>query len=976
MKKLAFATFMLLTASVAQAQVTGTMRLDNSDCSYDTLEFRNIGPGMTYTKVYFPQIGRSAYEMTVSYVKIDMTNPYNSHTSYIAQDQFYTAHSQLDEYEWRKKQGTKAVATVMGGAFVQINSNDELKPSWEVAGGLVSDGRLLLNPSGSCYYVTDGGKACVGNVSLTAQAVRADGTRIAISNINRYRGRSSGVTLYCNNYGQSRDAKADAGAGTEILLSLTDAGKVGTYGNYKCKVENVYTGTNHSFSPNQIILSANGDAEKLLAGITAGEELTLTVSCTDATGSALSIMQSSTPLFGYGVKSGVAQSTGKAGYAQCAFGVSQDGNTSYWFLLEQSENSDAPVSLLNEFMAQVGAWDALLMDGGPSAEMTVLGEWTAPNSIGAGFNGRNVPCGLVAYSTAPSDNTLASVDFKEIKVEVNKGSSYTPGLYGFNRYGELISSNVGSNSAVYLTCDESVGTISADGWSFTPTTGKSGYIYAHVKGSSATSKMWINVRTVATIKVEPESLFTEDGRGLNASVYVIGTDGTKTQIDAGDANWTATNKWVCDVDKDGYLYPGQDNDGSEALVIAEYLGQKDTITVTVENVEEDYVNYAAQMESPDDINLRLPGVPSSFTVKLKSNGAVSALLKYTAGSSVKEEIFEDLKPGETTVHTVTLPYSDIDAYPVTINSISSPGQDGVSVEQFMVYYHNKTEAETVSAIHVQPKTFFTASGRGRQASVTLERTDKTVETLNPSAVEWKSDNNAICSVSDEGYLSPDMDGEICVTASYLGFSDAIDITVQNPKDDEHSLKDEVKDISDMNIVLPSIPTSFFVQTLTDTEEGADITIIYKKGETRCEEKLGFIDPGTTTCTTVQLDVDDFEAYPVTIEKIVADGAPVQLLALTALYHGAEPTPVTPPTGITSIDNADGIKVFRADANIMISIPDGVFAECRVLSLDGKQIMPEAGIYGAGNPTVICHTQATPLLILVNIEGKRYIYKIQ
>lgn len=973
MKKIIFSLIMLFTVLGIQAQGRGVMNIDGYNNSFDTLVFRNIGPGMTYTKVSFPYMYKSGYRMIVAYVTIDMTNPNNSHTSYIANDKFYTAHSQLDEYNRQINLGKKAVATVMGGAFVQVNTTDPLRPAWEVSGGVVSDGRLLTNPSGDCYYVDDSNNACVGNVKLTANAVTANGVSIPITNINRYRGRSNGVTLFCNNYEKSRDS--DSGAGTEILLSLIGDNKVGTNGTYRCKVENVYTGTNHSFLSNQIILSAKGDAEKQLTGIAVGDEITLNVSCTDETGNALSIMQSSSPLFGYGVKNGVAQGSTMRQYAQCAFGVSQNGDTSYWFLLENSENSNAPVSLLNEFMANLGVWDAMLMDGGPSAEMTIDGEWATPNSIGGNFNGRNVPCGLIAYSIAPDDNTLASVDFKDIKVEVNKGSAYAPKFYGLNQYGEVISNNAEKNPNSYITCDPSIGSVSDDGKSFTPTTGKSGYIYGHVKGSDAVSKMWVEVRTVSKIAVEPKHFFTEEGRGTNAALYVIESDGTKTAINADAASWTATNKWVCDVDETGYLFPKEDNDGEEALVIAEYLGMKDTIYVTVETVNEDFVNNTSLIEKTDDINLQLPGIPTSFTIKLKSDGATSAVLTYTAGLYTHIEAFENMTAGETVTRTVSLPSTEIDEYPITLVGFSTIGGN-ISVEKFIVYYHSKTETETIEAIHIDPKSFFTTAGRGRQAKVTMERTDKSVEPLEPSEVEWTSDNNAICAVDDKGYLTPDMEGNISITAEYLGFKDAMAVTVENQSEDELPLINAIDDIDidNINLVLPSIPTSFLVRTVTDSEAGADITIIYKKGVTQCEEKLGFIAPGTTTSTIVTLDADDFDAYPVTIEKIVVDGAPIQLQALTALYHGAEPTP--PATAITTASEDLGIAVSRKGCDVMVTIPDGDYAECRVLSLDGRQLTSNIKVQGTGSPATICQTQTTPLLVIVNFKGNRYVHKIQ
>ena len=476
MKRLISLLGLLLIFFAGFAQVTGTMYIGGATSSFDTLVHRRIGPGMTYTKVYFNRAGTGGYQMLMNVITMDMTNPYNSHSSYIANDRFYQSNDQIDEYQRQISEGKNPVATMMGGAFVQSNTTNPLYPAWEVSGGMVSDGRLLLNPSGSNYYVDSDRNAGCGRLSLSVNVETPNGS-FSVTNVNRLRGRNSGVTMFCNNYERSRDVNASKGV--EILLSLVGSDGIGVNGDYKCKVERVMTGSGHDFNSNQVILSAEGDSEKYLDGIKAGDDITISVSCLGPSGQALDIIQSATPMTGYAVLGGRAQANSSTLYPQCAIGVSSSGDVVYWADLEINSRSNAPVSMMNEYLANIGVWDAVLMDGGPSAEMTVLGEWATENSIGGGFNGRLVPCGLIAYCTSPSDDTVESVDFKQIKTEARQGAAITPELYGFNQYGELISDDVKGNSDVYLTCDPSVGVISEDGRSFTPTTGKSGYIYAH-----------------------------------------------------------------------------------------------------------------------------------------------------------------------------------------------------------------------------------------------------------------------------------------------------------------------------------------------------------------------------------------------------------------------------------------------------------------------------------------------------------------
>lgn len=696
MRKFIIFIVMLVFAQDIFAQGSGSMFIGGAMSDFDTLTHRRIGPGMTYTKVYFEYAGQDRRRMLMNVIEIDMTNPYNSHTSYMANDRFYESNDQLEEFNRQKKEGKKPVATVMGGAFVDSHSS-ELRPLYEVGGGLVSDGRLLLDPTGLAYYVDSSNKAACGNLALDVTVQSASGS-FKISNVNRVRGRSTGVTLFCNNYAKSRDA--DNSTGSEVLLSLIGSDKVGTNGVYQCKVVQKMSGSGHEFSSNQVILSANGDAESYLAGLNVGDEVSLNVSCIDALGQAVSVMQSSTPLFGYGVVEGKAQPSTMSNYAQCAFGVSKDGNTAYWFDLENNGMSSAPVSMMNEYMVYAGAWNAVLMDGGPSAEMVVQGKWATTTSLGGGYNGRYVPCGLIAYSTAPADDNIVSADFKAVRMSANKNVVCTPELYGFNKYGELISEDAGAASNdIYLECDESFGKITDDGKSFIAVSGNSGFVYVRSKTSDVVGKMWVDVQAAYSIRVEPKLLFTETGRGCNAALYEVQVDGSEERVDAGRAKWTTTDRWICDVDEGGYLYPKEENEGEDAFVICEYLGMKDTIRVVVENQPaDDEVFLTSLVDNLDDIGVVLPSIPTSFFVKVavESGSPSDISIIYKKGEQQCEEKLKADENSESSVSVIVpLDNTEIADYPVTIERISY-GDAKVRLETLSALYRKATPSGIVN----------------------------------------------------------------------------------------------------------------------------------------------------------------------------------------------------------------------------------------------------------------------------------------
>ena len=107
-----------------------------------------------------------------------------------------------------------------------------------------------------------------------------------------------------------------------------------------------------------------------------------------------------------------------------------------------------------EMMRSYGCYDAVNFDGGGSSAMYLQ----LPGIVNTPCDGaeRAVCSGLYMTIDAPADEEIAEIRFKDWAVKLNSGDDYTPVIYGYNRYGRLVDTNV---QGVSLSCPAALGSI-------------------------------------------------------------------------------------------------------------------------------------------------------------------------------------------------------------------------------------------------------------------------------------------------------------------------------------------------------------------------------------------------------------------------------------------------------------------------------------------------------------------------------------
>lgn len=154
----------------------------------------------------------------------------------------------------------------------------------------------------------------------------------------------------------------------------------------------------------------------------------------------------------------------------------------------RSKDSEGCTSkVLADIMRYVGCDDAMNLDGGGSSELYVrsLGICNVPSD----GKERTVANGLFAIAKVPVDNEIASIAFAEFRKKANEKDTYTPVIYGYNKYGIIVNTDV---KGAKLSCPRQLGKILRKGATL-QVAGNKGVHTLTARLGNLTTTMQINV---------------------------------------------------------------------------------------------------------------------------------------------------------------------------------------------------------------------------------------------------------------------------------------------------------------------------------------------------------------------------------------------------------------------------------------------------------------------------------------------------
>ncbi|MDE6396721.1 MAG: phosphodiester glycosidase family protein, partial [Muribaculaceae bacterium] len=120
------------------------------------------------------------------------------------------------------------------------------------------------------------------------------------------------------------------------------------------------------------------------------------------------------------------------------------------------------------------------LDSGGSAQMFVLDKIQNTTTEGTP---RAVANGMMVYSVAPVDETIARIEFFDRRISLPTSATVRPVVWGYNKYGQLVSDDV---DGVTFAVDQTVGSTVSDGKIVVAgPNGATGYVVADYNGIQA-----------------------------------------------------------------------------------------------------------------------------------------------------------------------------------------------------------------------------------------------------------------------------------------------------------------------------------------------------------------------------------------------------------------------------------------------------------------------------------------------------------
>lgn len=644
MKKIFFLIFSFLIISIcARAQ---EIVIDGKSYKVDTVANFKAGPGVRYTAVEF----KGAKRMNVFFLKVDATNPYITYKGALGRDSIYGGEQPSHVAARKSKEGE---------IYIAGTNSDFYHTTGPVGLPLASnviDHELATNTYGSNFnrvFAFDENKTpYIGTLTYSGDLTIGN-DNYSISHVNHSRGADE-MVLFNRHNGKYTHTNP---YGTEVLVKLLDGEAWGINKTMKLKVLSIEKNKGNMLIPQGYgVLSGHGKAATVLDKLSVGDEVNIKLNIT-LNGN---ITSSFTNILGGDWRSemlsnGIVNTTQVWNelHPRTAFGYSKDKKTVIHCVVDgrSSISAGATTKELAEIMLSAGAYDAMNLDGGGSSCL-FLRDFGPMNKNSDGVE-RAVANGIYVISTAPTDNNISEIIPLKQKIRLPRYGIFKPTIYGYNKYGMLISKNV---EGIKMTVDPSVGEITSDGSIFASGT-QSGTVqisYGNIKTTLA-----VEILPEAQIKIKLDSVLLDNKTEYPIEVQSITEEGAMN-IYSNALKWEVENPSICTV-KNGIL-KGIGN--GKTQVIGSLGNFKDTIAVKIEIADAQYLMAKsfsdAQWEIKSSSNLKnithqptANGLETTFTYKRGRNMNISYHNDFEF-YSLPDSFRITFNPGETSIKKMSL----------------------------------------------------------------------------------------------------------------------------------------------------------------------------------------------------------------------------------------------------------------------------------------------------------------------------------
>ena len=387
-------------------------------------------------------------------------------------------------------------------------------------------------------------------------------------------------------------------------------------------------------------------------------------------------------------------------------GYNEDRSKMMWCVIDGRQGNYSQGCTYPEgaaVMRIIGCYDALNVDGGGSTGMYIapMGIVNSPSD----GSERAVANGIFAVLKAPVDNEIAEIRFKDWKMVFPKYGIYRPVIYGYNKYGLLIDTDV---EGFTLSCPEELGEITDEGSTFFGNGSGSHALTASYNGLSASISVTVDAGN------QPEfthkEILIDNYRQWTIGVQSLVNEEYMT-IAPQALSWASSSEDIATVSSEGVLSGIKDGESTITGTVGDFTGE---IKVTVEcptdrvmAIDDDFdasswtfakggVKNATLSNSDNGVafdftvsstrsayvkmskdSMRIWSLPDAIRLRVIQSDSI--ISKITIGSqpnndrSLNRYLTPELKVGVENV--VDLPVSDIadindiGIYPITLSSI-------------------------------------------------------------------------------------------------------------------------------------------------------------------------------------------------------------------------------------------------------------------------------------------------------------------
>ena len=595
---------LLLAVGFSAAAQVDTIVINDKNYHVDVIESQDIGPGIHHYRLRIPD-----YPLNVNILQMDMNNQYNRIETFQASETLYKTEKLATAYNrYKKMTDEKRPIAGANGNFWCVSSQ---QPHSDLLIGATYNGNLrngqIITETNAYSDQWDGGPARTGVIAVDAsknlyiESMNYKGYVIndkigtpEIIQVNKIV-RDNEIALYNSFYGSSKafmpadQYKDDSnvkhfrlveGVATEVYLTINDGQKWMAGQPMTCTVgavkTNAGTGTLGDYD---LCIVGRGDKQELLAKLVTGDQVTINYGWSTAGGATPVIEQL---IGGNAIVMANGEMTGRNDdetynsqvYSRCAYGSSADGRTLYIIVIDKSTDpiygtsAGCNTRVMCQIVKHYGCANLCNVDAGGSAQMMIEGKVINKTTEGTP---RAVANGWFLYSVAPKDETIARLEFKDLKLQAPTYATYSPTIIAYNQYGDIVDDDF---KGYTLSCDASLG--SCDGTEFTAGgSAAEGPLTASYNGVSVSKTMTV-VDSELSIRIKP--ILIDATREY--AMEVTATIGEEVYTyNPASIKWTVENEEVVSIDENGVLRGLKEGSSMVVGVIGDFV---DTTNVTVE----------------------------------------------------------------------------------------------------------------------------------------------------------------------------------------------------------------------------------------------------------------------------------------------------------------------------------------------------------------------------------------------------------